>query len=108
MFEIEEELLENLADEYDVGIDTVRDYAVTLLNCELLKDEETYERVLENAVSMVNPIIAKPIKQEEVFERRSKKDILSKVLEITFIHADEDEIEDSVNKMIKLSEEKRR
>lgn len=107
MFEIEEESLENLASEYDVNIDTVRDYATILLNCDLIHDEETYERVLENSVSMINPISAKPIKQEQVFERRSKRDILSKVLGVTF-NVSKEEIEDSVNKILEATEEKRR
>ena len=52
MFEIDLEEIERISDEYDVPLDIVTKYAKVLVYCELIKDDETYLRTLEETISM--------------------------------------------------------
>lgn len=75
-------------------------------NCSMTTDDETYDRMLESAVSMLNPIVIENMKDK--IQRRSREDILAKTLKITFNDYDDEAIKAEVESMISSMEEKRR
>lgn len=106
MFQVLEERLEELASEYEINIETVRKYAIMLSNSSMVSDEETFDRMLERAVSMVEPISVDPSTNSK--EHRNVKDILTNTLKATFNDYTIGEINIEVDNMIDAVEEKRR
>ena len=106
MFELEEERLEEIANEWDVNIDTVRKYAIMLLDCSFIKDEDTFYRLLETTVNMIDPTRAN--KQNGILEKSTltSKEVLTTAIKDTFNDYDDDEINNEVANMLECFKEK--
>ena len=106
MFEVTEEEIQRLADEYEIGDKVVRRYATLLQSSTLIPDQDTFNSVLEEAIQISNPLPTWPHDMNETRGRgRSAESVLKKALLIV-VGSDDDSIAEDVECMLGQEEEK--
>ena len=108
MFEVEEEVLLEIASEWEVDIDVVRQYASILLNSKFIKDEDTFYRLLVTAVNLINPISVDIVTKKQKQIHLSRKEILTTAIKDTFNEYSEEEIKEEVDNLLSIICEKRK
>lgn len=109
MFEIEGNEIERIANDYGVSVKTVKIYAEILKNSGLIKDDDTYAKALELAISTCSSVttsINDPLEPEQRFIQRKKALFIA--LNVMGLGDNEVEIQADIESMIEAYEEQQK